>query len=625
MKRLSFRALIVALAAALLLASADAPVSAQDGGVRTLSGTFAVAYEDYAGLPLVVGLIDAAPYFGDAPVTLPDPADQVLGEYTGVATGGAYTLELPAAPPQMIPFDVTGGAQPEQSPGVMIFDVRLMSDVAQRGYMVPNEDNIASSLRIGIDFAVNGGALVVYAGDEGQVFPTGAGADGRLFSADDPRGPLAQGWSLVNLDSAPFTVITEPSPTLNLITTGMGDVNNYASLPCAELVPTFLDRVEATYPFTELHGVDWAALRAALLPRAQAAASQRDCELIFRDFANAVPDGHVNFYLPTLQNEYAVSLGMQLEQLTDGRIAVANLGSGGPAQQAGIRIGAIITAWNGQPIDEALNEVTLYASNASTPHALVAWKLWNLNRGPVGSQADVTYQNPGDTGPATVTLTRGAPQRLVQQTPAPPVSDNVLPSGLGYIRVEDFVGFREFQDFDRIVASLIERNVPGIIIDVRSNPGGFSQISDAMASRFFETPFVLGRMVQDGKVTFQMQVDPRPPIYTGPVAILVDADTASSGDLFAYTFQARGRGLIVGSTPSAGMAGTVSGGQYYLPQGGFIQVPTGNLLDDSGEQIVEGKGVAPDVLVPVTVESLIAGQDDALAAAEQALEAVPAQ
>lgn len=615
---------VLAVAVALTLATGLAPVQAQGEAPRTLSGTFAIAYEDYAGLPLVVGLIDAAPYFGDSPVTLPDPADQILGAYTGVATDGKYTLELPDAPPQMAPFDATGGAAPAQSPGLMIFDVRLMSDVARRGYMVPNEDNIASSLRIGIDVHIGGGTLVVYTSDAAQPFPTGPGADGHLFTADDPRAPLPKGWSLVNLDKMPYTVIREASPTLNLITTGMGDVNNYANLACDELVPTFLDRVQATYPFTELHHIDWEALRGELVPQAQAASDQRACDLIFREFGNAIPDGHVNFYLPTLQNDYAASLGMQLVQLTDGRIAVAGLGNGGPAHAAGIQIGAVITAWNGQPVEKALDQTTLFVSNASTPHALLKWKLWSINRGPNGSRADVTYQNPG-AEEATATLTRGDPQRLTRQTPAPQVSDNLLPSGLGYIRVEDFVGFPEFEEFDRILTSLIERNAPGIIIDVRANPGGFSQISDAMASRFFEAPFVLGRMIQEGKHAFQMQIDPRPPIYTGPVAILVDSDTSSAGDLFAYTFQSRGRGLIVGSTPSAGMAGTVSGGQYYLPQGGFIQVPTGNLLDDNGEQIVEGEGVAPDVLVPITVESLVAGQDDVLAAAEQALEAVPVQ
>ncbi len=63
------------------------------------------------------------------------------------------------------------------------------------------------------------------------------------------------------------------------------------------------------------------------------------------------------------------------------------------------------------------------------------------------------------------------------------------------------------------------------------------------------------------------------------------------------------------------MAGTVSGGQYSLPGGAFIQVPTGALYDSNGKIIVEGTGVAPDVTVPQTVQSIISPADDVLAAA----------
>lgn len=620
------RALQLALLAILIggLAVGGVPTAAQSDGPRTLSGSFSVAYEGYNDLPLLVGLIDASPYLGDAPVTLPPPDEQVLGSYRGVAGAGTYTLDLPPAPRAIRPFDVTGGAGPSPAANLMIFDVRLMSDVARRGYMVPNEDNIASSARIGISVRLEGGSLLVWAGDSAQQFPTGPGPDGVPFTADDPRAPIPAGWTLVNLDSAPYTFSRESAPRLDLITTGMGDVIDYADLPCDQMIPALIDRVASVYPFTDLYGIDWPALRAQLVASANLARDARDCELIVREFGNAIPDGHVNFYLPALRSEINGTLGMLLTPLSDGRIAVGNLGRGGPAQRAGIAIGAVILAWDGRPIEAALTDVVLQTSNASTPHALLAQRLWNLNRGPFGSSVTITYQNPG-AAPATLTLTRADPQPLARPTPTPPVTGNVLPSGVGYIRIEQFISMSQLNAFDAAVTALIERGAPGIILDVRANPGGFSQISDAMASRFFEEGFLIGRQVQEGRLTFQMQVDPRPPIFSGPVAVLVDVNTASAGELFAYTFASTGRGLIVGSTPSGGLAGTVSGGQYLLPGGAFIQVPTGNLLDDQGREIVEGKGVPPDVLVPVTVESLVTGADDVLAAAEAVLLAVPAR
>jgi carboxyl-terminal processing protease len=231
----------------------------------------------------------------------------------------------------------------------------------------------------------------------------------------------------------------------------------------------------------------------------------------------------------------------------------------------------------------------------------------------------VTFQNPG-AAPTTAAITRVEPQRFNSPGTTLNVKDNKLASGIGYIRINAFSNGALLSSFDKIVDQLIKENVPGIIIDVRSNPGGFSQLSDAMTSRFFDRAFVIGRQFSpDGRLVYQMRVDPREPTYKGLVAILVDVNTSSAGDLFAYTFKLGKRALIVGNTPSGGLAGTVSGGQYYLPDGAFIQVPTGGFVDENGKIAVEGTGVVPDLLVPATVDSLLSPEDEVLIGAEQAL------
>jgi C-terminal processing protease CtpA/Prc len=534
-----------------------------------------------------------------------------------VAGDGTYTLTLPDNPAGQ-PFDVTTGGAAKTQSGLLIFDVRLMSDVGERGYMVPNEDNIASSLNISIEFKAEGGTLIAWTADDKEQFPNDSGPDGKLFTADDPQMTLPAGWSLIDLDSKPFKVIRESAPRVNLITTGLGDTINYTSLSCDVLIPTFLDRAQKLYPFTDLHKVDWTALRDKLIPASKAAQTRQDCEKIIRDFGNAIPDGHVDYYLPTLRDEVAGSLGLVLTPLTDGRIGVSVLRPNGPAERAGIKVGAILTAWDGKPMTEALKSIVLQYANSSTPHGLLSLQLANLTRGPMGSTVEVTYQNPDGTT-ASATLTRDEPQAINGMAP-PTLQDNKLASGIGYIRIPRFEDIRTQHAFDEAVTSLIDQKVNGIIIDVRSNPGGFSQMADAMASRFFDKSFLTGRMVaSDGRLVYQTQIDPRQPVYTGPLAILVDVDTSSSGDFFAYAFKSTHRAQIVGNTPSSGMAGTVSGGQYYLPGGAFIQVPTGAALDDNNQIEIEGQGVAPDILVLVTVESLVSGEDTVLKAAEAAL------
>jgi carboxyl-terminal processing protease len=581
---------------------------------QQIEGSFGINSEFYNSVPMLVGLIDAAPYFGDAPVTLPAPEDQFLAEVSGEATGGSYAIALPENPP----------CEAAPTTTACVFDVRLMSDVGERGYMVQNEDNLASSLQINITFNITNGTLIVYAPAAGQ-FPAGKGADARLFTADDGQAEIGAGWWLVSIDAEPYTFTPFTGQPIDLLTSAYGDVVDYSLLSCSEFASQFLERVSLTYPFTKLYNIDWPALKSELLPMANAATNQRDCEAMVLKFGNAIPDGHVGWYLSSLDNDRAGSLGVVLNQLSDGRVAVRALRQNGPAENAGIQVGAVISQWDGQPIAEALEAQILYGGNSSTATALSLNKLRDLTRGPLGSSIEVTFENVGEPA-QTVTLRRDQPGRVNLGDEVAVGDDNLLGSGLGYWRIDDFTDMDGFRAFDAAIDSFIANGVPGIIIDVRGNPGGLSQMADAMGSRFFDTSFILGKQFSgDGRFIYQSNITPRGQQFTGPVAILVDEDTASSGDIFAYIFKSTGRGIIVGYTPSSGMAGTVSGGQYYLPFGGFIQVPTGAMVNEAGEIVVEGTGVVPDVLVPRTIESMINGAtaDEVLAAAEAALVAVP--
>lgn len=610
-------AIIAVVAIIALLAMPFGDVRAQEAATIKLTGGFSVAYAGYETLPLVVGLADASGYFGKDPIFLVPKDQQALGMYTGSARNGDYTLVLPAVPNGR-GFNVTTGALDEGA-GVRLFDVRLMSDVTSRRYMQENEDPIASTLQVSVDSTIEGGTLIVWAADGGQPFPTGRGADGKLFTTDDPRTTLADGYSFVRLDQEPFVVTAGANGALDLRTTGGGDVINYSNLRCAELIPVLLDRTQKYYPFTALHNVDWAAIRAKLLPAAGQATSQAACEALIRDLGNAIPDGHMNFSLPSVRGELQGTVGMLLVPSSDGQIVVWYVRPDGPADKAGIKAGAVITSWGGTPIQQALAEMVLLFSNASTPHALLDTKLTQIVRGERGSTVEIGYQNPGGAA-ATATLTRVDAVRA--SIPGDPLNlqNGVLPSGIGYIRLPSFASYRNMTDFDAQLDALIQQNVPGIIIDIRGNGGGFSQISDAIASRFYDTTMIVGRAITaDGRYTYQSRVEPRQPRYTGLVAVLVDENSVSAADLFAYTFKFGKRALIVGHTPTAGAAGTVSGGGYYLPNDAFMQLPTGGFQNEQGEQIIEGVGVLPDLLVPRSPEEIASPRDEVLRAAEQAL------
>ena len=95
--------------------------------------------------------------------------------------------------------------------------------------------------------------------------------------------------------------------------------------------------------------------------------------------------------------------------------------------------------------------------------------------------------------------------------------------------------------------------------------------------------------------------------YSQPVVMLIGPRSLSATDVFAETFHSIRRGKLIGE-PTAGSTGDPLA--FALPGGGTGRVATST---DVGEGLI-GRGVQPDVLVPRTVQDLLAGRDAALEA-----------
>jgi C-terminal processing protease CtpA/Prc len=76
----------------------------------------------------------------------------------------------------------------------------------------------------------------------------------------------------------------------------------------------------------------------------------------------------------------------------------------------------------------------------------------------------------------------------------------------------------------------------------------------------------------------------------------------------------------VGNYATAGAFGEVGRGQYKLPDGLTLQFPTGRPETPAGQLFLEGKGISPDITVPVTSDSVLGKTDTVLEAAVQALQ-----
>src|SRR5262249_34177042 len=99
-------------------------------------------------------------------------------------------------------------------------------------------------------------------------------------------------------------------------------------------------------------------------------------------------------------------------------------------------------------------------------------------------------------------------------------------------------------------------------------------------------------------------------VFVGPMAALLDENSASDGDIFPAMFREAGLGPLIGKRSWGGVVGITDHGQ--LIDGGTVFVPEFAFANTKGEWVIEGHGVDPDIEVENDPKSVIAGRDPQL-------------
>lgn len=551
----------------------------------------------------------------------------------------SYQLALPAVP-QGTYVDVDNNQSLD--PGVQVFAVAYWDNTWGDAFIEERDGTGWSNIYTSTitdpenEDEIQGGVLIVWSPDDLQAFPTGFGADGLIFTSDDPTAPIPAGYNIVNLDEQPFRIYKEARPEITLLE-GTIQVNDFSELSYVDAFESLFAKASREYPFTQEKGLDWQAIYEQSLPAIEAANNRSEFYNAMRLFSYEIPDGHVGLQIDAdvFFEENGGSFGMILAELSDGRVIVEQVLPETPAAREGIQAGAEIMRWNGEPVTQALANVVPFIGPYSTEHALRAAQLVFLTRGPVGMRVELDFRNPEAASDQEASLTAEVEYDSLfialdwLETPLLPLEAEILqPSGLGYIRISTFSDDYHLmaQLWERYINDFIDQEVPGIIIDLRNNGGGNSALANDFAGFFFEEKFTLYQSLyyNENSGTFEVEpqpveVKPAPLHYSGPIAVLVSTDCVSACEGFAFALTHEDRSIIVGHTPSAGAYGEVGQGQYDLPEGFSMQFPTGRSETPDGQLVIEGVGIVPDILVPVTEDSVLGAQDDVLDAAIQAL------
>lgn len=267
-------------------------------------------------------------------------------------------------------------------------------------------------------------------------------------------------------------------------------------------------------------------------------------------------------YLRELDGKYS-GVGMMIGQPEDGGGAtVLKVYSRSSAETAGIKVGDMIVAVEGEPLSGL-------------------------------SLSDINRLLEGDTDTeVTVSVLRGETpiqvKMLRQKGIISRVDHKLFNQRTGYIRLDMFTS-ASVEEFAEALRDLTDRGMRCLVVDIRNNPSGELESAAAVAD------LLLG----EGKIVTIVSKDGTEKVYNSdvkcvsvPMAILVNEHSASASEIVAAAIQENEAGLIVGVTTFG--KGVVQTTMQLQSNKGWVKLTTAAYLTPKGNS-VEGTGVQPDI------------------------------
>ena len=321
-------------------------------------------------------------------------------------------------------------------------------------------------------------------------------------------------------------------------------------------------------------------------------------DIIFQDYvdkdqldAEALAQGAIRGMVEALDDPYTAYLDVTAHELSqrslegkfegigahvaaeDGKVVIIAPIADSPADKAGIRAGDVILEVDGQSTAEmSLVEVVL------------------IVRGPKGTAVTLLILHEGETEPEVIEIVR-------TEIETPSVRFEMM-EDIAYIHITNF-SERTAEELSPVLEE-VNQQASGIILDLRSNPGGLLGTVVAVTSFFLKEGVVVDIVDNEGN-SFAYSVEPGQIATDLPMVVLVNEYSASGSEVLAGALQDYGRAVIAGKkTYGKGSANNM----HELGDGSALYITSARWLTPKG-RLIEGEGLPPDYELDLEGEDAI--------------------
>ncbi len=323
-----------------------------------------------------------------------------------------------------------------------------------------------------------------------------------------------------------------------------------------------LAELEALIESKYIDDVNWTA--------AEDAAAEAMIHALGDRWSHYIPASEYAAYQEQMTNAY-VGIGITITMAEDGSgLEVMVVNEGGPAFEAGMQVGDIIIAIEGQS-----------GAGMTTTQAR------DLVRGEEGTQVQLTVLRKGEE--ILMSVTRRNVQMVVAE-------GEMLAHNIGLVTIYNF-DTRCADETIAAIEALLEQGARKLIFDVRNNSGGYAH----------EMVEVLDYLLPEGDLFCSVDYNGKESTDTSdaacldiPMAVLVNSESYSAAELFAAALSEYEAAVVVGEQ--------TSGKGYYqrtyrLSDGSAVGLSVGKYVTPVQKRNLEGVGITPDVEVDVDDET----------------------